>query len=114
MNIEQTVARDLLSIQAVFFRPEQPFTWASGIKSPVYCDNRLILTAPAVRDRVEQAIADTEERIAQLEARMADPETYKSPDAAQKLAQEHRDAQEALDALYSDWEELSEAVSELP
>ncbi len=59
MNIEQTVARNLLSIQAVFFRPEQPFTWASGIKSPVYCDNRLILTAPAVRDRVEQAIADT-------------------------------------------------------
>ena len=59
MNIEQTVARDLLSIQAVFFRPEQPFTWASGIKSPVYCGNRLILTAPAVRDRVEQAIADT-------------------------------------------------------
>ena len=59
MNIEQTVARDLLSIQAVFFRPEQPFTWASGIKSPVYCDNRLILTAPAVRDRVEEAIADT-------------------------------------------------------
>ena len=59
MNIEQTVARDLLSIQTVFFRPEQPFTWASGIKSPVYCDNRLILTAPAVRSRVEQAIADT-------------------------------------------------------
>ena len=59
MNIEQTVARDLLSIQAVFFRPEQPFTWASGIKSPVYCDNRLILTSPAVRSRVEQAIADT-------------------------------------------------------
>ena len=59
MNIEQTVARDLLSIQAVFFRPEQPFTWASGIKSPVYCDNRLILTAPVVRSRVEQAIADT-------------------------------------------------------
>ena len=64
--------------------------------------------------QAEQAIADTEERIAQLEARMADPETYKSPDAAQKLAQEHRDAQEALDALYSNWEELSEAVSELP
>ena len=64
--------------------------------------------------QAEQAIADTEERIAQLEARMADPETYKSPDAAQKLAQEHRDTQEALDALYSDWEELSEAVSELP
>ena len=64
--------------------------------------------------KAEQAIADAEERIAQLEARMADPDTYKSPDAAQKLAQEHRDAQEALDALYSDWEELSEAVSELP
>lgn len=64
--------------------------------------------------QAEQAIADAEERIAQLEARMADPETYKSPDAAQKLAQEHRDAQEALDALYSDWEELSDAVSELP
>lgn len=64
--------------------------------------------------QAEQAIADAEERIAQLEARMADPETYKSPNAAQKLAQEHRDAQEALDALYSDWEELSEAVSELP
>ena len=64
--------------------------------------------------QAEQAIADTEERIAQLEARMADPETYKSPDAAQKLAQEHRNAQEVLDALYSDWEELSEAVSELP
>ena len=64
--------------------------------------------------QAEQAIADAEEQIAQLEARMADPETYKSPDAAQKLAQEHRDAQEALDALYSDWEELSEAVSELP
>ena len=62
MNIEQTVARDLLSIQAVFFRPEQPFTWASSIKSPVYCDNRLILTAPAVRGRVEQAIADTVKR----------------------------------------------------
>ena len=64
--------------------------------------------------QAEQAIADTEEQIAQLEARMADPETYKSPDAAQRLSQEHRDAQEALDALYSDWEALSEAVSELP
>ncbi|MBQ3095059.1 MAG: orotate phosphoribosyltransferase [Clostridia bacterium] len=53
------VARGLLSIGAVFFRPNEPFTWASGIKSPVYCDNRLILTAPAVRNTVEQAIADT-------------------------------------------------------
>ncbi|MBR6556959.1 MAG: orotate phosphoribosyltransferase [Clostridia bacterium] len=53
------VARGLLSIGAVFFRPNEPFTWASGIKSPVYCDNRLILTAPTVRNTVEQAIADT-------------------------------------------------------
>ena len=51
-------AKDLLSIRAVFFRPEEPFTWASGIKSPVYCDNRLILTAPAVRERVEKRIAE--------------------------------------------------------
>lgn len=62
MTIEQSIARDLLSIRAVFFRPEEPFTWASGIHSPVYCDNRLILTAPQVRDRVEQAIADTVKR----------------------------------------------------
>ena len=57
-NIKETIARSLLSIKAVFFRPNEPFTWASGIKSPVYCDNRLILTAPEVRERVEQAIAD--------------------------------------------------------
>lgn len=57
--INKTVAEALLSIGAVFFRPEEPFTWASGIKSPVYCDNRLILTAPAVRNTVEQAIAET-------------------------------------------------------
>lgn len=62
MTTEQRIARDLLSIRAVFFRPEEPFTWASGIHSPVYCDNRLILTAPQVRDRVEQAIADTVKR----------------------------------------------------
>lgn len=59
MSIERTVAEALLSIKAVFFRPQEPFTWASGIKSPVYCDNRLILTAPAQRTIVEQAIADT-------------------------------------------------------
>ncbi len=59
MNIKTEVARGLLSIGAVFFRPNEPFTWASGIKSPVYCDNRLILTAPVVRNTVEQAIADT-------------------------------------------------------
>lgn len=56
---QTAVARGLLEIGAVFFRPDDPFTWASGIKSPVYCDNRLILTAPTVRNVVEQAIADT-------------------------------------------------------
>ena len=56
---EIKVAQGLLGIKAVFFRPNEPFTWASGIKSPVYCDNRLILTAPKVRNTVEQAIADT-------------------------------------------------------
>lgn len=60
--MKEQIARDLLSIRAVFFRPQEPFTWASGIKSPVYCDNRLILTAPEVRNRVEQAIADTVKR----------------------------------------------------
>ena len=54
---ERQTARDLLEIQAVFFRPDEPFTWASGIKSPVYCDNRLTLTAPAVRTRVEEGLA---------------------------------------------------------
>ncbi len=57
MNKE--ISKDLLSIGAVFLRPEQPFTWASGIKSPIYTDNRLILTAPEVRDHVENAIAQT-------------------------------------------------------
>lgn len=57
--MEKLIAKDLLSIQAVFFRPEEPFTWASGIKSPVYCDNRLTLTAPAVRSDVENALAET-------------------------------------------------------
>ena len=54
MNVAQTIAHDLLSIRAVFLRPEEPFTWASGIKSPIYCDNRLTLTAPEVRSHVEQ------------------------------------------------------------
>ena len=56
-TLEKDIARGLLSIGAVFLRPEQPFTWASGIQSPIYCDNRLILTAPAVRDRVEAGLA---------------------------------------------------------
>ena len=55
--MEKLIAKDLLSIGAVFFRPEQPFTWASGIKSPVYCDNRLTLTAPSVRSHVETGLA---------------------------------------------------------
>ena len=58
-DIQKTIAKDLLSIKAVFFRPEEPFTWASGIKSPVYCDNRLTLTAPEVRNDVENALAQT-------------------------------------------------------
>ena len=55
---EEMLARDLLSIGAVFFRPDEPFTWASGIQSPVYCDNRLTLTAPAVRDHVEEGLKE--------------------------------------------------------
>lgn len=56
--MEKLIAKDLLSIGAVFLRPEQPFTWASGIKSPIYCDNRLTLTAPAVRNDVEKGLAE--------------------------------------------------------
>ena len=56
MDLKTTIAKDLLKIKAVFFRPEQPFTWASGIKSPVYCDNRLTLTAPEVRTDVEEGL----------------------------------------------------------
>lgn len=55
---EKDLAKGLLSIKAVFFRPDEPFTWASGIKSPVYCDNRLTLTAPEVRTLIENSIAD--------------------------------------------------------
>ncbi|WP_082715493.1 orotate phosphoribosyltransferase [Atopobium deltae] len=53
------IAEALLSIKAVFLRPNEPFTWASGIKSPIYCDNRLILSYPETRQLIEQAIADT-------------------------------------------------------
>ena len=56
MNVR--IAKDLLSIRAVFFRPEEPFTWASGIKSPVYCDNRLTLTSVQVRNDVENSLAE--------------------------------------------------------
>lgn len=55
--MQKQIAKDLLSIGAVFFRPDEPFTWASGIKSPVYCDNRLTLTAPNVRCDVENGLA---------------------------------------------------------
>ena len=58
MSLERTIAHDLLSIGAVFLRPDQPFTWASGIKSPIYCDNRLTLTAPEVRNHVETGLVD--------------------------------------------------------
>ena len=57
-SLELKIAKDLLKIKAVFFRPEEPFVWASGIKSPVYCDNRLTLTAPDVRLDVENGLAE--------------------------------------------------------
>ena len=58
MNIAERIAKDLLSIRAVFLRPDEPFTWASGIKSPIYCDNRLTLTSPEVRTHVEEGLAE--------------------------------------------------------
>lgn len=57
-NIEKEIAKDLLSIKAVFLRPDEPFTWASGIKSPIYCDNRLTLTAPEVRTSIEDSLVE--------------------------------------------------------
>lgn len=59
IDTAKKVAEQLLDIKAVFLRPDEPFTWASGIKSPIYCDNRLILTSPKARDIVEHAIADS-------------------------------------------------------
>ena len=56
MELNIKIAKDLLKIKAVFFRPEEPFTWASGIKSPIYCDNRLTLTAPAARTIIETSM----------------------------------------------------------
>lgn len=58
MERKELIAKDLLSIKAVFLRPEEPFTWASGIKSPIYCDNRLTLSFPQVRKDVENALAE--------------------------------------------------------
>ena len=57
-NRKERIAQGLLKIKAVFFRPDEPFIWASGIKSPVYCDNRLTLTSVAVRDEVEQGLSE--------------------------------------------------------
>ena len=59
MELKTEIAKGLLSIEAVFLRPEEPFTWASGIKSPIYCDNRLTLTAPEVRTKVEEGLVQT-------------------------------------------------------
>ncbi len=56
--MKELIAKDLLKINAVFLRPDEPFTWASGIKSPIYCDNRLTLTAPEVRNDVEKSLAE--------------------------------------------------------
>ena len=58
MELKKEIAKGLLSIEAVFLRPEEPFTWASGIKSPIYCDNRLTLTAPDVRTMVENGLVE--------------------------------------------------------
>lgn len=70
-NIKRLIAEDLLRIRAVFLRPEDPFTWASGIKSPIYCDNRLTLTAPDVRTDVEESLAATiKERFPEAEVLM--------------------------------------------
>ena len=71
MTIAEKVAGELLKIKAVFLSPSKPFTWASGIKSPIYCDNRLILTAPSARKVVEEAIAETvKEKFPEVEVLM--------------------------------------------
>lgn len=71
MNTEHEIAHDLLSIGAVFLRPDEPFTWASGIRSPIYCDNRLTLTAPAVRTHVEEGLVSLiRERFGEAEVLM--------------------------------------------
>ena len=70
-ELERTIAKDLLSIKAVFLRPEEPFTWASGIQSPIYCDNRLTLSAPRVREDVENGLAQViRENYPEVEALM--------------------------------------------
>ena len=69
--MQRQIAKELLSIGAVFLRPEEPFTWASGIQSPIYCDNRLTLSAPAVREKIEAGLAAlVREHFPQCEALM--------------------------------------------
>ncbi len=69
--MEKSIAKDLLSIRAVFLRPQEPFTWASGIKSPIYCDNRLTLSSTLVRDHVEAGLAKiVEDRFPEVEVLM--------------------------------------------
>lgn len=75
LELKKEIAKGLLDIEAVFLRPEDPFTWASGIKSPIYCDNRLILTAPKVRDKVDAAVADVVKE-EYPEAEVADGDQY--------------------------------------
>lgn len=70
-DIKRLIAEDLLRVKAVFLRPEEPFTWASGIKSPIYCDNRLTLTSPDVRTDVEESLAFTiKEKFPEVEVLM--------------------------------------------
>ena len=80
-NVQTVIAKDLLKIKAVFFRPWEPFTWASGIKSPVYCDNRLTLTAPEVRNDVENTSLTNFDHIAKVAAE----EGYIQPEDIEKL-----------------------------
>ena len=69
---KEQIAKDLLSIRAVFLKPDDPFTWASGIHSPIYCDNRLTLSAPAVRKDVEAGLAEiVKEKFPEAEMLMA-------------------------------------------
>ncbi len=71
MNYSIEVAKALLEVKAVFLRPNEPFTWASGIKSPIYCDNRLTLAYPSKRDLIEKAIAETvKEKFSEAEVLM--------------------------------------------
>ena len=85
-DLKKLIAKDLLSIKAVFFRPDQPFTWASGIKSPVYCDNRLTLTAPAVRDDVENGLAQLiKEKRLQYSKKLLKTTNYSIAEVSEKI-----------------------------